>query len=160
MSSIRVPVDHGGPRLADLGRQLVDVFELNVGGQPRYSRRQADFGLSHTANVSAKSSVGWAWAYQAPDAARSGGSPAAAGRCRGTGARRVRTPPASRAVAAPDKRSRWRARPRDAESASASCDCPLHLAHQPPFDADQPRVGKIERNRDAGDAVGREPFLR
>ena len=36
---------------------------------------------------------------------------------------------------------------------------PFHLAHQPPLDADQPRVGEVEGNRDTGDAVRRKPFL-
>ena len=35
-------------------------------GQPAYSVRQVELGVSQTAKVSAKSSVGWLWAYQCP----------------------------------------------------------------------------------------------
>src|SRR3984957_4951602 len=36
----------------------------------------------------------------------------------------------------------------------------LHFAHEAAFDAHQPPVGEVERNRDSRYAVGREPFLR
>ena len=45
---------------------LVDELELASAGQPWYSLRQRARGGSHTAKVSAKSSVGWLCAYQWP----------------------------------------------------------------------------------------------
>ena len=35
----------------------------------------------------------------------------------------------------------------------------LHFAHKMTLESDQPLVGEIERDGDAGNAIGREPFL-
>ena len=66
MSSIRVRSDTGGFASPISAANRSMYSSLANAGQPWYSRRHADFGLSHTAKVSAKSSVGCAWAYQAP----------------------------------------------------------------------------------------------
>ena len=73
----------------------------------------------------------------------------------------IRTSPGGGGVVAAGRRCRSRGRPRAAGSACTRTACrPLDLEHLLALEAGQPRVREVERNRDPGHAIGREPFVR
>ena len=66
MGSMRVRLRTGGFDPRTLVMSSSTRLSLWNAGQPTYVRRQSEFGFSHTAKVSAKSSVGWDCAYHSP----------------------------------------------------------------------------------------------